>query len=91
MVDVAVRTVVGGDATQPAISMASMIAKTLRDQWIAGVADQLSLYGDLTRHQGYGTAAHRAAIVQHGWVRGFHRFSFLTKWKVSAEPSSQLI
>ena len=27
-------------------------------------------------NKGYGSKAHRAAIVEHGWVAGLHRESF---------------
>ncbi len=87
---VAVQTVVGGDATNVAISIASMLAKTIRDQCIDNVADRLTLYGNLRDHQGYGTAKHRTAIELNGWVQGFHRYSFMRKWKLFPTPSSTL-
>ncbi len=91
MTQIHVQTLVGGDANNLSISMASMIAKAVRDHCIATIADQLTLYGDVNKHQGYGTATHRAAIETHGWVQGFHRQSFLQKWNVAALPSATII
>ena len=69
-----VRAVVKGDSTVAAISAASILAKTARD------AEMLHLHGlhpqyGLDRHKGYPTAAHLAALREHG-VIGIYRRSF---------------
>lgn len=68
------RAIVGGDATEPAISAASILAKTARDAEMCRLHAERPEYG-LDRHKGYDTVAHRAALQLHGpaW---FHRRSF---------------
>lgn len=68
------RTVVKADLTIPAVSAASIIAKVARDQWMAQAAQQFPGYG-FERHVGYGTAAHRQALVRQG-ICTLHRKSF---------------
>jgi ribonuclease HII len=60
-----VRCVVGGDGKSLSIAAASILAKTLRDAGMARLALRWPAYG-FARHQGYPTAAHRAALLQHG-------------------------
>ena len=57
--------IVDGDATVPAISAASILAKVQRDRWCAEVDAQWPQYG-FAAHKGYGTAAHLAALRAHG-------------------------
>ena len=57
--DLPVRCVVGGDATVPEISAASIVAKVLRDRLMARLALRYPGYG-WERNAGYGTAAHLA-------------------------------
>ena len=66
--------VVGGDAIVPAISAASIIAKTTRDRIMV---EMDSLYPDyeFARHKGYGTEIHRARLQEHGPCEQ-HRQSF---------------
>ena len=64
-----------GDARSLHISAASILAKVTRDRLMAELADREPGYG-LEQHKGYGTAAHRAAVAQHGPTR-FHRRTFL--------------
>jgi ribonuclease HII len=66
--------IVGGDASVPAISAASIIAKTTRD----GIMEQMdALYPDygFATHKGYGTAAHRDRLQRFGPCAQ-HRRSF---------------
>jgi len=57
--------VVGGDATVPAISAASVIAKVARDALMAELHARYPQYG-FDRHAGYPTPAHLAALAAHG-------------------------
>jgi ribonuclease HII len=60
-----VRCVVGGDGLSLSIAGASILAKTVRDGGMAKLARRWPHYGFAT-HQGYPTAAHRAALARHG-------------------------
>lgn len=68
------RAIIGGDATEAAISAASILAKTSRD---AGMLDLHALYPQygFERHKGYGTAAHLEALREYG-PSPVHRRSF---------------
>jgi len=59
------RAIVGGDAKIPAISAASILAKTERDRLMGELALQWPGYG-FERHQGYGTRAHLTALDRLG-------------------------
>lgn len=67
-------TVVKGDQKVAAISAASILAKTERDAQMKRLHEQYPVYG-FDRHAGYGTAAHLAAIDQHG-ICPAHRKTF---------------
>ncbi len=69
-----VRTIVKGDATEPAISAASILAKCARDADCESLHQQFPQFG-FDRHKGYPTAAHLLAIETHG-VTDHHRRSF---------------
>lgn len=66
--------VVQGDGKIASIAAASILAKTVRDAGMLALHDQYPLYG-FDRHMGYPTAAHLAALVEHG-VSPVHRRSF---------------
>ena len=66
--------VVQGDGKIAAISAASILAKTARDAQMYALDAQYPQYG-FARHKGYGTAAHLAALQQHG-VLPQHRADF---------------
>ncbi len=66
--------IVKGDATVPAISAASILAKVTRDRWCAEYDLQYPQYG-FAGHKGYGTAAHLLALRTHGACPQ-HRKSF---------------
>jgi ribonuclease HII len=68
------RAIIGGDATEPAISAASIVAKVMRDRLMIRLGAEVPAYG-FEIHKGYGTAKHRAAIRIHGG-REHHRQSF---------------
>lgn len=63
--DCAVQCVIGGDARSLSIAAASILAKTMRDAAMARLCTRWPAYG-FARHQGYGTAAHLAALALHG-------------------------
>lgn len=69
-----VSALVKGDALEPAISAASILAKTERDAQMRVLDAAYPHYG-LAAHKGYPTAAHLAAIRVHG-IAPFYRKSF---------------
>ena len=66
--------VIDGDAKVKAISAASILAKVHRDRWCAEIDAHWPQYG-FAAHKGYGTAAHLAALREHGACE-YHRRSF---------------
>ncbi|KAF7598554.1 MAG: ribonuclease HII [Candidatus Dactylopiibacterium carminicum] len=68
------RAIVKGDATEPAISAASILAKTHRDAQLAVLDLRYPQYG-FAQHKGYPTAAHLAALARYG-ATPEHRRSF---------------
>lgn len=68
------RAIVGGDALEPAISAASIIAKEWRDRIMKDAAQEFPHYG-WERNKGYGSAEHMAALRTHG-PAPLHRRSF---------------
>jgi len=66
--------IVGGDATQPAISAASIVAKTARDAYMTRVHELYPQYG-FASHKGYPTPIHRRLLREHGPCP-LHRRSF---------------
>lgn len=72
--DIAQQTVVGGDAKVPAISAASVLAKTFRDRLMVALSRRYPGYG-FEVHKGYGTKVHMAAIKELGPCR-MHRMTF---------------
>ncbi|HMM72792.1 MAG TPA: ribonuclease HII [Rhodocyclaceae bacterium] len=67
-------TIPGGDRSTPAISAASILAKTTRDAWMCALHQRHPLYG-FDRHMGYPTRQHIAALKAHGPISE-HRRSF---------------
>ena len=74
VLEVLAEAVVGGDALVPEISAASILAKEHRDRWCQILDQQYPQYG-FAQHKGYGTAAHLAALREHGPCAQ-HRTSF---------------
>lgn len=70
-------TVVKGDATSASIAAASVLAKVARDRYMLEQAVHYPQYA-FEKHKGYGTAEHRAALLQYG-ACPIHRPSFLKK------------
>lgn len=69
-----VQTIVKGDARVPAISAASILAKTARDEDLQRLHLLYPHYA-FDQHKGYGTALHLARLKQHG-PSPVHRRSF---------------
>lgn len=67
-------TVVKGDGKFLSIAAASILAKTFRDDYMAGLHQEYPCYG-WDRNKGYPTEEHRAAIRLHG-VSPYHRRTF---------------
>jgi ribonuclease HII len=74
VLDVLAEAIVRGDSLVPAISAASILAKVYRDRWCVEYDQQFPQYG-FAIHKGYGTAAHMAALREHGACPQ-HRKSF---------------
>ena len=68
------RAVIRGDATEPAISAASILAKTERDRIMVEL-DRIHPGYDFARHKGYPTREHLDALTRLGACRE-HRRSF---------------
>ncbi|HSX36065.1 MAG TPA: ribonuclease HII [Patescibacteria group bacterium] len=66
--------VIAADASVPAVSAASIIAKVARDNYMAQQAFKFPGYG-FEKHVGYGTAAHSLALKTLG-VCELHRRSY---------------
>lgn len=66
--------IIRGDKQVASIAAASIVAKVTRDKMMTDFHNHHPKYG-FDRHKGYGTKAHRAAIVEHGPC-DIHRTSF---------------
>ncbi len=72
------KTIIKGDEKEPVISMASIMAKVLRDRKMVEFSKQYPQYG-FEVHKGYGTKKHIAAIKEKGMCP-IHRRLFLRKF-----------
>jgi len=72
--NIPVQAVVKGDGSIAPIAAASILAKTHRDRIMLGLHTEFPHYG-FDRHMGYPTAAHFAALREHG-ASPVHRRSF---------------
>lgn len=68
------RTIVGGDAREPAIMAAGIVAKVARDRLMAALGARHPQWG-WAQNKGYPTPAHLAALARFGPGR-HHRRSF---------------
>lgn len=75
--DVSHSSVIGGDALEPCIAAASIVAKVTRDRIMTAHAETFPAYG-FERHKGYGAPDHIETIRAHG-VTPLHRRSYLTR------------
>ena len=72
--DMPSEAVIKGDSKIASIAAASILAKTVRDAEMRALHQQYPMYG-FDRHMGYPTAAHFAALAEHG-ASPVHRRSF---------------
>jgi len=75
--NIEIRYEVGADDKYPSVSVASVVAKVMRDRRMAGFASTYPEYG-FHRHMGYGTTEHREAINKYGFCP-IHRKSYHIK------------
>jgi len=68
------RALIGGDALEPAIGAASILAKVSRDRLLLALDARYPVYG-FAEHKGYPTPAHLRALDRHGPCPA-HRRSF---------------
>ncbi len=73
-------TIIKGDVTEPAIGLASILAKVTRDRYMTRIARRYSRYG-FEQHMGYGTKVHRHAIATYGKCP-IHRVSYCNNIKM---------
>lgn len=72
--DIPVEAIIKGDGKVASIAAASILAKTTRDAQMRALHESYPQYG-FDRHMGYPTAAHFAALRQHG-ASPVHRRTF---------------
>lgn len=75
--DIPQSAIVKGDARSLSIACASILAKTARDEFMAGLHNQYPEY-QFSKHKGYGTLFHRRQIEQAGHSP-VHRKTFKIK------------
>lgn len=68
-------TIIRGDQKEPAISLASIAAKVVRDRYMIRMAKQYPKYS-FDRHKGYGTKVHVRAIRIYRPCK-IHRLTFI--------------
>lgn len=69
------RAVIKADATVPAVSAASILAKVARDSYMCEIAAKRYARYGFDRHVGYGTSLHLQALAEYG-ATPLHRQSF---------------
>lgn len=72
--DLPYATIVKGDGKYQSIAAASILAKTFRDDYMNGLADEYPFY-DWKSNKGYPTKKHREGIRLHG-ISPYHRKSY---------------
>ena len=72
--DIPHTTIVKGDGKYMSIAAASILAKTHRDEYMLKIHEEFPQYA-WNRNKGYPSAAHRAAIHEHG-TTPYHRMTF---------------
>lgn len=82
-------SIVHGDATVPAISAASILAKVARDRMMEAYAVELPEYY-FQYHKGYGTALHTKALKKYG-PSPIHRLSYAPVRKLDPHYKPSLL
>ncbi len=77
LMEIPAQTVVKGDGKYLSIAAASVLAKTYRDEYMLRLHEEYPMY-HWDNNKGYPTAAHYAAIKEHG-ISPYHRKSFNLK------------
>jgi ribonuclease HII len=72
------KTIIGGDGKHGVISLASVIAKVTRDEYMKGISRKYFRY-KLEKNKGYGTKEHIEAIEKYG-LSDMHRKTFLKRF-----------
>lgn len=67
-------SIVKGDSKYMSIAMASILAKTYRDEYMDKIHDEYPMY-NWKKNKGYPTKEHREAIAKYG-TSPYHRMSF---------------
>lgn len=76
LMDVArTKTIIKADASVPAVSAASIIAKVARDTYMRHDVHTMFPYYGFDKHKGYGTKYHQEMLAIHGPTK-MHRMSF---------------
>jgi ribonuclease HII len=83
------RAIIGGDALEPAISAASILAKVTRDRLMKAADLRWPGYG-FAKHKGYLTKVHKQALATHGPCP-IHRFSYAPVREAARRWSAQTI
>ncbi len=73
--------IIHGDDLSYLIGAASVIAKVTRDHWMEEIDKEFPQYG-FSKHKGYGTKDHMAALDEYGPCR-WHRETFIRNWRAS--------
>jgi len=68
------KCIVKGDSKYLSIAAASVLAKTYRDEYMAGIHNEFPYY-DWDKNMGYPTKNHKLSIAQYG-ITKYHRKSF---------------
>lgn len=73
------QTIIRGDASEPVIGLASILAKVTRDRYMIKIGQEPQfLPYDFATHKGYGTKKHCESIREYG-LSDLHRQSFCRK------------
>lgn len=83
------KSIVKGDSRSLSIAAASILAKVTRDRYMQELDAAYPAYG-FAKHAGYGTAAHLAALREHGPCAE-HRRSFAPVAQLLAQPELPLL
>ena len=72
--DLKARAVIKADASVPAVSAASIVAKVARDKFMSELGAEYAMY-EFAKHVGYGTARHLELLKLYG-ISDLHRKSY---------------